>query len=199
MLPPLRERKDDIPLLLQHFVRKFGARHGKSINHISDDVLDVLKRHNWPGNIRELQNFIERAVIMTTGAVLRPPLAELSRREVSSVPPRTMADAERAHIMAILQETNWVVGGRNGAAARLGLPRTTLIARMQRLGISRDVCGHREEEPDRLFATVPSMYSHAPDGHQQGDYAYGRASSRFGNDSTAREHGDARLARAAGF
>jgi len=128
---------------------------------------------------------------MTTGAVLRPPIAELSRRDTKSVSPRTLADAERDHIMAILRETNWVVGGRNGAAARLGLPRTTLIARMQKLGISRETSGRREEQPDRLFATVPSI--------QHDDYAYDRASSRFRNDSTAREHGDARLARAAGF
>jgi transcriptional regulator with GAF, ATPase, and Fis domain len=157
MLPPLRERKDDIPLLFEHFVRKFSARHGKSISRVCEDALDVLKHHDWPGNIRELQNFIERAVIMTTGGVLRLPTAELSRQ----VAPRTLADAERTHIIATLCETNWVVGGRNGAAARLGLPRTTLIARMQKLGISHETFGHRQDQPHRIFATVPNMHSHA--------------------------------------
>jgi formate hydrogenlyase transcriptional activator len=157
MLPPLRERKDDIPLLFEHFVRKFSARHGKSISRVCEDALDVLKHHDWPGNIRELQNFIERAVIMTTGGVLRLPTAELSRQ----VAPRTLADAERTHIIATLCETNWVVGGRNGAAARLGLPRTTLIARMQKLGISHETFGHRQDQPHRIFAAVPNMHSHA--------------------------------------
>jgi transcriptional regulator with GAF, ATPase, and Fis domain len=195
MLPPLRERKDDIPLLVEYFVRTFAARHGKSINHISEEVLEVLKRHDWPGNIRELQNFVERAVIMTTGPVLRPPIAELARREVRSVLPRTLADAQRAHITEILGETNWVVGGPNGAATRLGLPRTTLIARMQKLGISPEAFGRRENPPDRVFAKVPTM-SH---GIRQDDYVGDHASSSFGNDSSAHEHRNANLARAAGF
>src|ERR1700761_8541249 len=147
MLPPLRERREDIPSLAEHFVRKFAARHGKSIHHISDELLNVLKRHEWPGNIRELQNFVERAVIMTTGPVLRAPIAELSGQEFSPVPPRTLAEADRTHIVAALREANWVVGGRHGASARLGLPRTTLIARMQKLGISRETFGRREDQP----------------------------------------------------
>src|SRR6201996_6802098 len=147
MLPPLRERREDIPPLAEQFVRKFAARHGKSIHHISEELLNVLKRHEWPGNIRELQNFVERAVIMTTGSVLRAPIAELSRQEISPVPPRTLADADRTHIVAALREANWVVGGRHGASARLGLPRTTLIARMQKLGISRETFGRREDQP----------------------------------------------------
>jgi formate hydrogenlyase transcriptional activator len=140
-LPPLRERADDIPLLAAHFVRKFAERQGKSISHIPEDVMEVLKSHHWPGNIRELQNFIERAVIMTSGAVLRPPIAQLRTQDATTLPPRTLADAERAHILATLDETNWVIGGHSGAAARLDLPRTTLIARMQRLGISREAAG----------------------------------------------------------
>jgi formate hydrogenlyase transcriptional activator len=133
-LPPLRERRSDIPLLAAHFVRKFAERQSKPIPHIPDDVMAALSNHDWPGNIRELQNFIERAVIMTTGTVLRPRLADLSPQPaVTNV--RTLADAERAHIVETLRETNGVVGGRSGAAARLGLPRTTLIARMQRLGL----------------------------------------------------------------
>lgn len=138
-LPPLRERRDDIPLLVAYFVRKIAKRQGKSIDIIPDNVMENLKSHSWPGNIRELQNFIERAVIMTTGSVLSPSFAQLAAQSSTAAPTRTLADAERAHIIATLTETNWVVGGRSGAAARLGVPRTTLIARMQRLGISREL------------------------------------------------------------
>ncbi len=134
-LPPLRERREDIPLLVAYFVRKFAERLGKAIECIPDDVMDALVNHHWPGNIRELQNFIERAVIITTGAVLRPRLAELRLEPAMASEVRTLADAERAHIVDTLRETNGVVGGKSGAAARLGLPRTTLIARMQRLGM----------------------------------------------------------------
>jgi formate hydrogenlyase transcriptional activator len=136
-LPPLREREDDIPILVNHFVRKFSERQGKAIDSVPEEVMEVLKSHSWPGNIRELQNFVERAVIMTTGSVLRPRLSELPMQS-GPAEVRTMADAERAHIMATLRETNWVVGGTGGAAARLGLPRTSLIARMQKLGLSID-------------------------------------------------------------
>lgn len=146
-LPPLRERRDDIPLLAEHFVEKFARQQGKVIDRIPDEVLAALLHHDWPGNIRELQNVIERGVIMTTGSVLtRQTTDHLTRIGVAPItaagapePPvsiRTLADAERAHITAILRETNWVIGGARGAAAQLGLPRTTLIARMQRLGIS---------------------------------------------------------------
>ena len=140
-LPPLRERVDDIQLLTEYFVQKFAAQQGKSIDRISDDLLGTLKRHEWPGNIRELQNVIERAVIMTTGPILNPKATELLERDVANAPVRTLADAERAHITATLREANWVIGGQNGAAAQLGLPRTTLIARMERLGISRKKSG----------------------------------------------------------
>jgi formate hydrogenlyase transcriptional activator len=136
-LPALRERDGDIPLLVSHFVRKFAERQGKAIECIPEDVMEALESHHWPGNIRELQNFIERAVIMTTGAVLRPRLTELLMQPASTEV-RTLADAERAHIVATLRETNWVVGGPGGAAARLGLPRTSLISRMQRLGLAKN-------------------------------------------------------------
>ncbi len=149
-LPPLRERKGDIPLLVDHFVQKFAERHGKSIGYIPAQVMEALKSYQWPGNIRELQNLIERAVIMNDDAALSPPIAELKMQYAGGpLPSRTLADAERAHIMATLRETNWVVGGQNGAAARLGLPRTTLIARMQRLGITRET-GGRPAPPDRI-------------------------------------------------
>jgi transcriptional regulator with GAF, ATPase, and Fis domain len=142
-LPPLRERRDDIPLLVNYFVRKFSRQMNKSINNIPNDVIQVLANHHWPGNIRELQNFIERSVLLTQGPTLSPRVAELRglMQEVSTAPAQTLSDAERAHIMGILKEANWVVGGRNGAAARLGLPRTTLISRMQKLGISINPTG----------------------------------------------------------
>jgi formate hydrogenlyase transcriptional activator len=142
-LPPLRERKDDIPSLVEHFVQQFSRQMGKSIDTVPDGVMDVLKRHPWPGNIRELQNFIERSVIVTQGRVLSPRITELKLLMQATTPagPQTLSGAERAHILSTLKETNWVVGGRDGAAARLGLPRTTLISRMQKLGISGKLGG----------------------------------------------------------
>jgi len=139
-LPPLRERGEDIPLLVRHFVGEFSIRMNRFVDVIPDEVMEVLRHHDWPGNIRELQNFIERAVLLTEGTVLHPPLAELK----STPPPtvsetnRTLAEMERIYIAETLRKTNWVVGGRTGAAARLGLPRTTLISRMRKLGISRE-------------------------------------------------------------
>jgi hydrogenase-4 transcriptional activator len=174
-LPPLREREDDVRLLVEYFVRKFADRQGKSIDHIPDEVMEVLKHYRWPGNIRELQNFIERAVIMTTGRVLRPDMADL-RTEVSVSPTvRTLADAERAHIAATLRETRWVVGGRNGAAARLGLPRTTLIAMMRRLGITADGIQAREGRNLLRGATARSVGS--PKWYGGHDFAYARAAN----------------------
>jgi formate hydrogenlyase transcriptional activator len=137
-LPPLRERGGDIPLLVDHFLRTFASRQGKSIEHVPADVMTALVRYDWPGNIRELQNFIERSVILTRGAELRPPIAELTNQERPNCLLRTLADADRAHIIATLRQTNWVVGGPNGAAARLGLKRTTLLFKMRNLGISKE-------------------------------------------------------------
>jgi formate hydrogenlyase transcriptional activator len=152
MVPPLRERGDDVALLAQHFVRKFSAQQGKSIDSIPNELMDVLKQHDWPGNVRELQNVIERGVIMTTGSVLCPQTTALMTRSETTAPVRMLVDAERAHIAATLRETNWVVGGPRGAAAQLGLPRTTLIAKMQRLGISSATSGHRAAQSDRSMA-----------------------------------------------
>jgi len=144
-LPALRERAEDIPLLVRHFTGRYAARMQKSIHHVSAETIDAIMRYAWPGNVRELQNFIERAVILSTGKVLRAPLAELSPPEIVSgtadegaAPnPITMREAEREHIIRALAETNWVVAGPRGTAARLGLKRTTLVSKMQRLGISR--------------------------------------------------------------
>lgn len=172
-LPPLRERRGDIPLLAEYFVRRFGQQQGKVINVIPHDVMAALEYHDWPGNIRELQNVIERGIIMTAGPVLsRQTTEHLTQREAAPVREssaemqriKTLADAERAHITATLRETNWVIGGPRGAAVQLGLPRTTLIAKMQRLGIftSRG----RTEQPARQFVKVMGgrLSPHLPDG-----------------------------------
>jgi formate hydrogenlyase transcriptional activator len=134
-LPPLRERVSDIPLLVRHFVEKYGARMSKRISAISDDSMDALKRYPWPGNIRELQNLIERAVILTRGDVLESPL--LPSFSPTNKEPVTLRESERHHVLEALEAARWVVGGPSGAAARLGMPRTTLIAKMQKHGISR--------------------------------------------------------------
>jgi formate hydrogenlyase transcriptional activator len=135
-LPPLRERIQDILPLTEFFVAKFAARLNKPIDSIPDEVVEVLKAHDWPGNIRELQNFIERAVLFSPGSVLRLPLdlkqTVMQRSESTS---RTLADADREHILETLKQTDWLIGGQDGAASRLGLPRTTLIYKMRKLGI----------------------------------------------------------------
>jgi formate hydrogenlyase transcriptional activator len=141
LLPPLRERNEDIPLLIRHFVQEFANRLNKTIDGIPDGVMEALRRHDWPGNIRELQNFIERSVLVTEGRQLQPPLAELTRiaPAKSSQTVQTLAEMERVFIADTLRKTNWVVGGREGAAAKLGLARTTLIYRMRKLRISREM------------------------------------------------------------
>jgi formate hydrogenlyase transcriptional activator len=140
-IPALHARAEDIPLLVEHFVRKFALRMNREVCHVPDEVMDVLGRHNWPGNIRELQNVIERAVIMSPGAELRLPPAGLKRMAATDAPPspvRTLVEAERAHILEALRRVNWIIGGRNGAASCLGLPRTTLLYRMRKLGIRQE-------------------------------------------------------------
>jgi formate hydrogenlyase transcriptional activator len=136
-LPPLRERTEDIPLLVHFFAQKFAKRMKKPIERIPTEVVTALTRYSWPGNIRELQNLIERAVILTRGSVLEVPLAELKQNgkvaaEQSGT--ATLEAVEREHILRVLRETNWVIAS---AATRLGLPRTTLNNKMQKLGISR--------------------------------------------------------------
>src|SRR5277367_4361743 len=135
-LPPLRERIQDIPPLTEFFVAKFAASLNKPIDSIPDEVIAVLKAHDWPGNIRELQNFIERAVLFAPGSVLRLPLdLKQTVKQSSESSARTLADADREHILETLNQTNWLIGGQDGAANRLGLPRTTLIYKMRKLGI----------------------------------------------------------------
>jgi formate hydrogenlyase transcriptional activator len=136
-LPPLRERAQDIPRLVEYFVRKLSARFNKPIDSIPDEVMEILKAHDWPGNIRELQNVIERAVVFAADSVLRPALTELKQmtKQPSVAAGRTLSEAQREHILEVLKQTNWLIGGQEGAAERLGLPRTTLVYKMRKLGI----------------------------------------------------------------
>jgi formate hydrogenlyase transcriptional activator len=133
-LPPLRERPEDIRSLVHHFVRDYADRMGKPFTSIAEEFMMGLERYSWPGNIRELQNFIERSVILADGAVLNGSLPQLSSRSELSAPV-TFDEASRSHILQTLRETGGVVGGPNGAASRLGMKRTTLVAKMKRLGV----------------------------------------------------------------
>jgi formate hydrogenlyase transcriptional activator len=137
-LPALRERREDIPALVEHFVEIYARRMGKQIERVPPEAMIELASYPWPGNIRELQNFIERSVILSPGNVLRPPLSSLiAGATTDSQEAITLEEAERDHILKTLEHTRWVVAGRNGAAARLGIKRSTLYFRMQKLGISR--------------------------------------------------------------
>jgi len=137
-VPPLRNRTEDIPLLVRHFVDKYAGRMQKRIDEIPVETMDALSAYSWPGNIRELQNFIERSVILTTGKTLRPRLEGLRQAAEHGSPEAiTLEEAQRDHIRKTLKQTNGVVAGPHGAAARLGMRRSTLYFHMQRLGISR--------------------------------------------------------------
>jgi formate hydrogenlyase transcriptional activator len=157
MLPPLRERREDIPRLVRHFAQTVGRRMGRLIETIPTEAMDALVRYPWPGNIRELENVIERAVILSPGPTLHINLDDLkaaagqgnsavnvvawsgdqATADAPLGPSVTLADAERDHILGVLRETGWVLGGPNGAAARLAMKRTTLQSKMKKLGISR--------------------------------------------------------------
>jgi formate hydrogenlyase transcriptional activator len=145
-IPPLRERREDIPLLARYFAEKYARRMNKRIETIPTDVMQALTRYHWPGNIRELQNFIERAVILSKTTTLQAPLGELERLADKGSSPRvrTLAVTDRDQILKALTATNWVLGGPGGAAERLGLKRTTLLYRMRGLGIRRPESGDRE-------------------------------------------------------
>jgi formate hydrogenlyase transcriptional activator len=139
VVPPLRERTQDIPTLVRHFASKYARRMKKTLESIPSDAMEALNRYAWPGNIRELENFIERAVILSPGPTLQIPLAELKQSDHAGIAAQGMSlnAAEAAHIQRVLKETNGVIGGPSGAAARLGMKRTTLHAKIKKLGIPR--------------------------------------------------------------
>jgi formate hydrogenlyase transcriptional activator len=165
-LPPLRERREDIPDLVAHFVDVYSRRMGKQIDEIPSETLSALSSYQWPGNIRELQNIIERAVILSNDGVLPNPLPKAEAQD-SIMPPSTttLRDSERTLILNALESVGWVIGGPKGAAAKLGVKRTTLIHKMQKLGISRPrlprgrySMGSTPQEGDSL----PQLYSRWP-------------------------------------
>ena len=138
LLPPLRARREDIPTLVTHFVEILGRRMGREIEHIPPETMSALSSYPWPGNIRELQNLIERAVILSNDGVLPNPLPTSGTKKSVTIPsPTTLRDSERTLILRTLEAVGWVIGGPKGAANKLGLKRTTLIHKMQKLGISR--------------------------------------------------------------
>jgi formate hydrogenlyase transcriptional activator len=150
-VPPLRDRREDIPMLVRHFAQQFARRMKKNVENISSETMEALTQYDWPGNIRELQNLIERAVILSTRPTLDVPVAALNGRKSTAaaggrqprgVEAETLADADRRHIVAALERTNWVIAGPNGAAARLGIKRSTLQFRMRKLGIVRPAQQH---------------------------------------------------------
>ena len=163
-LPPLRARQEDIPALVMHFVEIFGRRIGKEIEHIPAETMAAFTSYAWPGNIRELQNLVERAVILSNDGVLPNPLPKPGAEaealpaftaglqpEIPTSVPVTLKESERALILQALEKAGWVVGGPNGAAIRLGLKRTTLIHRMKKLGIERSGGSVKED----VFSAPP--------------------------------------------
>jgi formate hydrogenlyase transcriptional activator len=155
LLPPLRERREDIPALVAHFVEIYARRMSRQIEHIPPNTMSALTSYEWPGNIRELQNLIERAVILSNDGVLPNPLPAAETSSISSsTAATTLKDSERILILRTLESVGWVVGGPKGAAAKLGLKRTTLIHKMQKLGISRsrhqDAVNPESQEPGSL-------------------------------------------------
>jgi formate hydrogenlyase transcriptional activator len=136
-LPPLRARREDIPALVRHYVDKYARQMNRRIETIPSRAMEAFANYLWPGNVRELQNFIERAVILSPGSVLEPPFAELEQETVEPASSKlsTLEEIEREHILRAIRESNWVIGGPKGAAARLGIKRTTLAYRIQKLGI----------------------------------------------------------------
>jgi formate hydrogenlyase transcriptional activator len=139
-LPSLRARREDIPALVKHFVEVSVRRTGRQIEYIPEETMDALECYHWPGNIRELQNLVERAVILSNNGILPNPLPAMEAANKSlSQAPSTLKEIERDLILRTLEDHRWMVGGSDGAAAKLGLKRTTLIAKMQKFGISRPI------------------------------------------------------------
>lgn len=149
-LPPLRERPEDIPALVMHFVEMFSRRMSKEVERVPDETMSALCAYDWPGNVRELQNLVERAVILANHGVLPNPLPPRAAQPAIIpvvVPPTTLKDSERALILETLEQVGWVIGGPRGAAAKLGVKRTTLIHKMKKLGISRAMDQNRTNGP----------------------------------------------------
>ena len=160
LLPPLRDRQGDIPQLVSHFVEIYANRIGKRITHIPEETLEAFRSYSWPGNVRELQNLVERAVIRSDDGVLPNPLPAVlpnplpaSKKNPASPARGMFVDSQRALVLEALQKAGWVIGGPSGAAAHLGLKRTTLVAKMKKLGISRPA---RQEDMNRLSESLES-------------------------------------------
>jgi len=166
LLPPLRERREDIPALVTHFVEILGRRMGREIEHIPEETISAFSSYQWPGNIRELQNLIERAVILSNDGVLPNPLPAGETEQRAAISPgaaTTLRDSERSLILKTLETVGWIIGGPKGAAAKLGLKRTTLIHKMQKLGIfrpglqsSENVVGPAPQGPDSFARHLSS-------------------------------------------
>jgi formate hydrogenlyase transcriptional activator len=157
-IPPLRERPDDIEALVEHFVEHFARRMNRHIDVIPPETLDALRRHPWPGNVRELENVIQRAVILSTGARLTlPPIAVEPVSQSSTKEAKTLEGVQRAFIARVLDEANWVIAGPHGAAARLGIKRTTLHSMLKRLGLSRPGAGGSPEFDGRRHWRGPGQ------------------------------------------
>ena len=152
-LPPLRDRPEDIPALALHFMTRYAARMNKVVDTIPAETMQAMLAYNWPGNIRELQNFMERGVILSVGSVFQPPFTPLQRETKAVAAGRkTLEDAMREHILQALDQTKWILGGRQGTAAYLGVARTTLIAKMRRLGIESSRTGGYSRSESRPAA-----------------------------------------------
>jgi transcriptional regulator with GAF, ATPase, and Fis domain len=160
LLPPLRERREDIPALVAHFAEIHGRRMSRPIEHIPPTTMSALESYHWPGNIRELQNLIERAVILSNDGVLPNPLPAAQTLAIAAFPVgTTLKDSERVLILRALESVGWVIGGPKGAAAQLGVKRTTLIHKMQKLGISRS---SYQSSPGRTRPAMPQPGSLSP-------------------------------------
>jgi len=162
-MPPLRERQEDVPALIKHFVQVFSHKTGKQVDEIPEETMAAFKSYSWPGNIRELQNLVERAVIRANTHVLPNPLPASSPLEMpSSAGPKTLQESERALIIQALDEVGWVVGGRNGAAAKLGVKRTTLLYKMKKFSIKAPLrrageLGSAEAKPETHIPGLPPI------------------------------------------
>jgi formate hydrogenlyase transcriptional activator len=168
LLPALRERREDIPALVTHFVKLFSRRMGKQVDSIPPETMAAFQWYSWPGNIRELQNLVERAVILSRDDVLQNPLHK-NQTEVmiptlhhtrTFYTSKTLDDSDRALILETLEQADWIVGGPRGAAGKLGLKRTTLLYKMRRLGISRPIPQEGTDERSKASESIRREGAH---------------------------------------